>query len=246
LAVPVNLIVIVIVQAITLALVIRLFGRRSRLTLSDWLLAFAIGLSFGILMDAILGTYGIFDYLPHGTSSVPVPPRDLSVPVLLFNALASYGTASATVAAVWPRFLGGRGVSRRWLIVCGAIAFVGELGILLLPAGSVELLFAWGATITALGELVLVVNGKCGPLLALFAARDWRPFGRFWLFSVLVGAVYELVNGLARFWVWLPQSQLNETLLRLLIAVVGYLALFHPILVLFVLLRKDTKPHDST
>jgi hypothetical protein len=244
--VPINLVAIVIAQVITLAIIMRLFGRRSRLTLSEWQLAIGVGVGVGLLMDTILGMYGVFAYLPQGANAGHVSPRDLPLQVMLFNVLASYGIASATVSSLSDRFLSRYPPSRRWIAVCGAVTLCGELGILMLPLGSIWVLFAWGVIIVSVGEVVLYTDGKAGPFLSLLAARDWRPFGRFWLFCASVGAIYELVNSLLPFWVWLPESQVSSEVVKPLIVVVGYLALFHPLLVLFVLLSTERRVHNDT
>lgn len=235
---PINLVAIVVAQLITFAIIMQLFGRKTNLAISDWLLVVGVGTGLGLLMDAVIGTFGIFAYLPQGISGSPVVPRELPIHVLLFNAFASYGLASATVVPLSSHFLRQHSLSRRWMAVCGAVALCGVVGVLLFHPGSVAVLFAWGGTIIAFGELVLGVKRKTGPFLSLFTLNDWRPFGRFWLLCASVGAVYELVNSAFPFWVWLPDSHVSEVGMKTLIAVAGYLALFHPLVVLYVLLRK--------
>lgn len=231
---PSNLLIIVAAQALVLLLVWPILRRRWGGGDIRWLRVMAVGLVSGMTLDLVLGTRGVFGYwLPDVAR--PVEPGDLPLLMLLFNWFGSYGLAAATLVLVAPGCLGPWRRVTAWNVPLGLGVLAGLAGVLLLPSGHVGTMPAWGAVIVCAGEMVLCRVGRLGPLLALVAASEWRPLARFWAFCLLVGASYEAVNLTVPFWVWLPESALPQVALSALVALVGYVALFHPMLVLCVL-----------
>lgn len=234
---PTNLIIIVLAQAIILLIMLMFLKRTRQSSTINWPVAIGIGAGFGVLMDLVLGAYGIFAYLLPGWTKVPIDPRKLPVQVLIFNAIASYGLASASIAAIAPSIVVASRRNRGWSISTGLITVGGLLGVLLIQTASVGMMFAWGLVIIGTGELALHIAGKAGPFLAVLAKHDWHPLVRLWLCSSFLGATYEIINIMFPFWVWLPGSSINQTLLVGIIVSIGYVALLHPMAVLYILLN---------
>lgn len=236
--IPANLFVIVVVQGIVCMAVRSIVRTPDHRTLRHWLAAIAFGVVLGLAMDKALGAFALFGYLPSGAAGPVVDPRALSLATLLFNGAFSYGLAVATagvLAGIAPRTnLPSRST---WMSLCAAAVAVGGIGILLLPDGTFPMMFAWGSAVVGLGELVFITAGLVGPIVACLSGVDWRPLATLWAFSVAVGAAYEAVNWIAPFWVWLPQASHARALMSLMMIVLGYLVLFHPIVVYWTLLQ---------
>jgi len=230
-----NLLLIVIVQSIVLAVVLIWRRRRSGDATLNWIAAIAVGAVFGLAMDLSLGAQDVFAYHPLAGQPLAVQPRRLPMLLLIFNAIASYGIASVTAAAVAPRLVTLSRPGTGWALVLALAAIAGIGGVLLLPNGSLAILFAWGVVLIASGELALWGRAKSGPFLSLAAVRDWHPLSRLVRLSLLVGLSYELANAAFPFWVWLPGSSLGPIGLAALIALIGYVALLHPLTVLYLL-----------
>lgn len=241
--IPTNLLVIVTIQAfvfLCLLLTVKLFGISGPI---QWRVSFGVGIGFGVLMDSILGGDGIFAYLPSGPASAHLYPSELSFVLLVFNAIASYGIAALSIATIAPSLFENRyfiGKGSLWLgslIVCGLFLVV------LVPSHSLALMFAWGAVIIGFSELFLYLGKKTGPVLALFNEHNYRPFLKLFIFSSLVGSIYESANMAFPFWVWLPESSVNPNALTALVIFAGYFVLFHPMAALYTLLI-DAQPAE--
>lgn len=233
---PENLVIIVFAQAalfVALILGLQHFGFIQGL---DWPIAIGVGVGFGMLMDLVLGAYGIFGYHPAGHASQAVNPRDLPLHVLLFNAFASYGLASLSIATIAPHLVVSYRRTRNWSVRLGLVTTCGLLAVMIVPDRSVAMMFAWGIVIVGAGELALYVGGKTGPVLAFVAAKNYWPLLRLVSFSATVGISYESTNLAFPFWEWLPGSPSSKTTLVALVALVGYVALFHPMAALYVIL----------
>ena len=217
---------------ITFAIILQLFGRKASLAMTDWLLAFGVGAGLGLLLDAVIGTFGIFAYLPQGMTGPVVVPKELPLHVLLFNAFASYGVASRKSPHYRP-------------VSYVSILFQDDGWLYVAPLPCVEWLVSCyfiqeASQCCSPGEPQSshLANSSCASTrrlarFTLFALNYWRPLARL-SFVVRVGwlVLRRLVNSAFPFWVWLPDSHFSEVGLKALIAVAGYLALFHPWLVL--------------
>lgn len=237
--IPTNLVIIVLVQAIILSVLLILLKRFGTAEHIDWPVAIVIGVGFGVLMDVVLGGYDIFAYLPAGHMMGYVDPRELPIQVLLFNAIASYGLASLSVAAITSHLVITCQRNRNRLLLLGLLTICGLLAVIIVPARSVALMFAWGTVIVGASELILYIGGKTGPVLALLSGKDHRPFIILFVFSAALGSIYETINAFFRFWIWLPGSSASATALSILVALVGYMALFYPMLALYAICKGD-------
>ncbi|GEM_PF-807243 len=237
---PVNLLIIACCQAAIWAIV-RLLPHTGRIERYQWLKIAVIGTVFGILMDLLLGIAGLFAYLPEGAQAKPVEPKDLPLFLFFINAFLSYGLAVATTALIADSIIERRKSSKFWLFALGILVTLGTLGIFLSSPASLPMMFSCGMTIVAGGEFLLVINNQSGPLVLLFSNVSYLPFLKLWAFSILLGAGYEIANLYFPFWVWLPSSNISEINIRVLVIFLGYVALCHPIAVLWNFFGSKTK-----
>ena len=104
------------------------------------------------------------------------------------------------------------------------------------PAHTLWLMFSWGAVVLSASELLLCHGGKVGPILAFLIFRDYRPLLTLISFSIVVGSIYETVNMLFPFWVWLPGSSGSSLIIAIVIVLLGYFVLFYPLAALYILI----------
>ena len=239
---PGNLIVIVACQAALLIAALVLFRIANQRVGISWLLAGGIGVGFGVFMDAVLGIHGIFAYLPNGPQAPFVRPKDLPLEVLIFNALASYGVAAATVATISARVVTAGTPATSWSSRLTIAPLFGSIAVTLCAPASVPMMVAWGAILIGGGELALYVSGRSGPFLSLLSGSGWKPVVTLWAFSFVIGSIYEVCNTLFPFWIWLPGADVDTFRLKVLISTLGYMALMHPMAVLYILLDQ---PQDG-
>lgn len=239
---PANFTVIAFCQAIIWGIV-RILPHTSRLRGWQWARVAVIGTLFGAVLDPLLGAAGLFGYLPQGPGTPAVEAAQLPVYFLFFNAFISYGLVLATTALVSDFFIDNKNeqASLVWNIASGFIACFGIAGIILSPTGSLPMMFSCGLVIVTAGELLLGLYGRNGPLVLLCSGTDYRPFLKLWVFSILIGAGYEIANLFFPFWKWLPGTAIPEMWLQLLIITVGYFALIHPLATLWHLFGRRSK-----
>lgn len=235
--VPVNLLVIVAFQALVLGLAMLAARTRAARAQVSWVVAIATGAGVGILMDVVLSAHGIFAYLPDGPLSTPRVSRDLSLVLLAFNAVASYGLAAATAALISDCVVSVRPpLGPRWSVRLTTLPLVGVIAVTASPPSSIPMMFAWGLVLVGVGEVALSISGRAGPLLAIISRSDWRPALRFVTFAATIGVLYETCNFYFPFWVWLPNGVASPNVLKVLIPSLGYIALLHPLVTTYVLL----------
>lgn len=237
---PINLIYILVFQAFIWG-IIRILPNSNPLDRIQWMIVAATAILFGIAMDLVLGAFGIFAYLSEGPYAPPVEPHNLEIYLLLVNAFFSYGIAVATLALVAGSITVNYKRSIFWLFLMGIAAFAGILGIIFSPEASFAVLFSWGLVIVSAGEFFLMLNNRAGPVVMILARQSYFPFFKLWIFSIVVGASYELVNLIFPFWVWLPDSGISQTMLRILMIFFGYFALFHAITTFWILFGERMK-----
>ena len=207
-------------------------------------LSMAAGIVFSAAYDLILGRQGVFVY--GGSMGTNLIPGVGLTPVhLLANGAISYGAAFATVFYLrGPRSDIARPCGRLLhaaLIATIALAIAGDC---LSPPGSIWLMFCAGIAILGAGELICLLRGRPGPIVPLLTGRDWRPAGRLWLASLLIGSAYELANLVFPFWIWLPRGGLPPMVVECLVVGSGYVVLLHPMVVFWdsMGLTKSDKP----
>lgn len=232
---PRNLIVIILFQAVIWCIV-RILPNTSKMDKFQWITVAVMAIIYGISLDLILGNFGIFSYLPDGPEMRPVEPIELEIPLLVINSFASYGLAIATVALAANSFTVKTNRSEFWLIITGITFAIGLVGIIYLPPASIQIMVFLGMVLVSGGELLSVLNGRAGPLIALASGTSSVPFFKLWIFSTLIGVGYEVANYFFPFWIWLPGSDIPAIWLRILIIFFGYFALFHSMTILWVLL----------
>lgn len=237
---PINLVYIVLFQAFIWG-IIRILPNSNPLGRAQWAIVAATAILFGVAMDLVLGASGIFAYLSEGPFTPPVEPHNLEIYLLLVNAFFSYGIAIATLALVVDSITVSYKRSIFWLFLTGVAVFTGIFGIISSPEASFAVLFSWGLVIVSAGEFLLMLNDRAGPVVMLFVRRSYFPFFKLWIFSIVVGASYELANLVFPFWGWLPDSGLSQTTLRILMIFFGYFALFHAITALWFLSNAKRK-----
>lgn len=240
---PINLFYIVLFQAVIWAIV-RILPNSSQLDKKQWATVAATGLLFGVSMDLALGAFGIFAYLPDGPQASVIEPHNLEIYLLLFNAFISYGIAVATLAMVADSMTVESECSTFWMTAMRIAIFAGILGVIFSPTASFAILFSWGLVIVSSGELLLMLINHAGPLVSMLSQMSYVPFFKLWTFSIMIGASYEIANLFFPFWVWLPNSGISTNLLRLLIILLGYFALFHAITTLWVLFGGKIKNNE--
>lgn len=233
---PVNLVYIVLFQAFIWSLV-RILPNSNPLDRFQWAIVAITGLLLGIIMDLALGAFGAFAYLSEGPFASPVAPHNLEIYLLVVNAFFSYGIAVATLALVTDFITVDYKRSILWLILMIAAVMAGIIGIMFSPKSSLPMLISWGVVIVSAGEFLLMLSDRAGPLIAMLALNYYTSFFKLWIFSIVIGASYELVNLAFPFWIWLPDSGISQSLLRTLVIFFGYFALFHAITTFWVLLN---------
>ncbi|HUK36330.1 MAG TPA: hypothetical protein VLV86_20580 [Vicinamibacterales bacterium] len=235
--IPPNLLFIVVVQAAACLAVHVIVNTSTARSPGYWLASLGCGVALGLVMDKVLGAYRLFAYLPEGMAGPPVEPGMLALTTLVFNGAFSYGIAIATAGVLMD---GERrvGVALRWIVVPGAVVALGIAGILLLPSGTFRMMFAWGAVVLGVGEMILQISGGGGPFVAFLSGTTGQPLARLWIFSIAIGAVYETANWIAPFWVWLPDAGHSRPWTSVTVVVLGYVVLFHPIMVFWTLIRR--------
>jgi hypothetical protein len=239
---PLNFFFIIVVQSIVL-----IFLAVRRRTQSGY--SFAKVLALSLLPGIILGTFfdligGIFvthSYILTPSAVAPLCPCGLTFAQLLWNGVLSYGIAVATAYYI---VQGVTTVTKKRAIVLASAPLIVLLAsiykLFTLPKGTVEIFFACGFAVVAIGELLLLTRGTVGPILAAFVNRDIATLARGWLMVVLVAVSYELANHLFPFWKWVEDNGTSTTQVELLVIIFAYAGLFHPMIIFWQLLQRHT------
>lgn len=235
--IPVNLLIIIAVQFVVCVTTHALSRNRAALTGRFWFFSAWSGLVLGFAMDIVLGAYGVFAYLPDGIQGAAVEPSMLPLPTLFFNAVLSYGLAVSTFAFIARDAPTTAKNASAWVKVVAVVITVGVVSILAVPSGSLPMMVACGVVIIGCGEAVLLKYGLSGPIIALLSNASVLPLARLWAFSIGVGSIYEIANWLHPFWVWLPQSEIPPSTMRVVMILMGYVALSHPMFVFWTVAR---------
>lgn len=187
------------------------------------------GIPFGTVFDLVIGRYyGVFSY-PYA-----------SFFFLCLNGLLSYGFA---ICSAWlfpcrvhrhfSPILRVAGAAVAACVIVSAYVMNSTTNVTLMH------LFVTGSEILIFTEAVALSFGRVGPILAL-ARRDFRSLPSLILASIAVGATYEAANSYFGLWSWhaLVFGWTGEVMVVLL----GYFVLFHPMLILSRLLMGDPSP----
>ncbi|HTZ20717.1 MAG TPA: hypothetical protein VMC06_07530, partial [Opitutaceae bacterium] len=188
-----NFVVVIAVQLVTLVIVAFLTKAKARTLLNRIPLALLCGVIIGLFFDFLVGkSAAVFDYV--------VP---LTLPFAIMNGLFSYGTAILTAEILPVKFISNQSIQLRRLLlfVFGMLS----LGIICLTyRGHVAFLSALGSGLVLMGltEVLLVLwRRQTGPL-GQCLMRHGNAFLSLWLWSVVIGTIYESANLVFHLWRW--------------------------------------------
>jgi hypothetical protein len=220
----------VAVQAAVFLALARWRGKGVREVAAVLGLSLVAALPFGAVFDLLIGRAGdIFGYYLRPTPLF-----------FIVNGLFSYGLALATAtlfpAAIVPLPPRAGRYRRAALLAAGALA-AGVAANLLLGATLARMADA-GVIVVAVGEVVLALRGRSGPLGALLAG-EVMPLARFWAWSAALGLVYELANAYFPVWHWALFATLPRGTTEGFIVAFGYFVLFHPLVLAWQSVRQQ-------
>lgn len=180
----------------------------------------ALGLPLGLIFDFLIGRFGfVFTYEPFFPAWM----------FYLLNGLISYGLAVATLSLI-PEKL--PPVSSRknlqYTLPIAALCLVLMLRPFILP--DLAALFVRGALVLAVAESAAIWRGIEGPL-TLAVKRRWSPLVRLWVFSVILGLVYETANAVFPVWRWRPLDGISYRIHETIMILAGYFVLAYAIVV---------------
>lgn len=232
-----NFLVIILVQALFLFyLCVRRKIAVMRL-LSVLSVSMIMGLLFGYTFDSVFGILGLFTYTPQ--SQFALHGTGLTFFQLVINGLLSYGIAFATVYFLVPKRTKSKKLKYKNIYLLGMILSALIVGCLFyFTSKSLSSLFLSGSVVILLGEIVALLFNERGVILSLCIDRKYTTFIIFWINSISIGLLYEGVNYLFPFWVWLPGEYYSRTMIEVLVIVFGYVVLFHPMLIFWQLMQK--------
>lgn len=225
-------------------IVLLAMGSRHRLkrdyVIRVFFISMLLGVPTGILFDLLIGRgAGIFSYF-----------LEQNLVFLILNGMLSYGSAVAT-AATFPAEIRrhGRRLSRRdmRMMFAGAI-LIGTASLGLRLSNPIGEMFCAGIIVIVGSEIVALLAGWFGPI-ARISIGDIRPFCICWIYSVLIGAVYEIANAVFPVWQWTAGASLPRWSVEFFVVVFGYLVLFYPMILAWQLLLKNlvrTTPYQFT
>lgn len=185
--------------------------------------AMMLGLPLGLLYDHVVGDrQSVFSYVPA------------SAPELFWalNGMLSYGVAIATAALFDVQLPAHRSAHvQRVGFTLFVLAVVAMALLLMRPVHGVTAMFVWGALLIFAAEALAALCGRIGPFFALLKGNS-RPSAMLWASSVMLGAFYELLNGVFPLWHWSARSEIGFWCTEGLVIVLGYVVLLQPMLVL--------------
>jgi hypothetical protein len=226
--------IIIFVQAVTLLGFYFRYNRIRRLGVQELLISALYGVVLGALFDILLSMLGLYTYRSTSPMYQSIP-WGLSPLQLIVNGIFSFGLCVAAAYYITPQAKTCHSmVQRRIVIVILLGVIIASVVTLVFCKHPLVLLFAAGLSIVAAGELVLIVRSKIGLFLSILLTREYITVMRVWCLIMLIGVICEVVNYYASFWIWLPHNnEYPRYLLELLISIFGYIALVHPMIVMW-------------
>ena len=226
-----NFIFIIVGQLFVFCLGVRLRGLSVIKALRLSLFSMLLGLPMGLLFDIFIGRYqSIFSYERMPNTHF----------FWILNGILSYGLAIAT-AWLFPVNLA-RHQSINFKMIGILLISLSGSTIIFLTSISLPILqsmFAWGISLILCSEGLAALTDRTGPFMAL-AMHQFRPLMMLWSASILVGAIYEGLNGVFPLWSWHLSDEISFWNNEYLMISVGYVVLFQPMLILSRLVIKDT------
>lgn len=234
---PFNFFVIIFVQILTFLVLFSKYNHGHKFGIKELLVSILWGIMIGISFDILLATLGVYSY--RSTSpSYKAFPWGLSFVQLIVNGIFSFGPAVAAAYYITPKAHPLKNVFHKKVIAtCMLGVLVISVTLLFVVRSPLILLFAVGLSIISIGELVLVFRSKIGPMLSLILVRDYATLFRIWGMVIVIGLLCEVTNYFFPFWVWLPKAHYPHLWIETLIIIFGYVALFHPMIVMWQLRR---------
>lgn len=180
----------------------------------------ALGLPLGLIFDFLIGRFSfVFTY-------------ETFFPTWMFyllNGILSYGLAVATVSLI-PEKLAQ--LPSRKNLQC-TLPIAGLCLILLLqPFRLPDLvaLFVRGGLVLAIAESAAIWRRVEGPL-TLAAKHHFSQLVRLWIFSVILGVVYEASNAVFPVWRWRPLDGVSFPIYETIMVLTGYFVLAYTIVI---------------
>lgn len=180
----------------------------------------ALGLPLGLIFDVVIGRFSfVFTYEPF-------------VPTWMFyllNGLFSYGLAVATVSLI-PEKLPQHSSRKnlQYTLPITALCLILMLRPFMLP--DLVALFVRGALVLAIAESAAIWCRIQGPF-TLAAKGHLSPLVRLWVFSVILGLVYETANAVFPVWRWRPLDGISYLFHETIMILAGYFVLAYAIVI---------------
>lgn len=235
---PLTFFVIILAQLVIFLLVCIQVRDKVVITGKDVLLSALFGLILGITFDILLGFAGVFTYVGGAPQSQELPWK-LSTIQLVCNGIFSYGLTVLTVRLiVLKSYLVKNQIERKRLGIF-AVSIMAIFIVLVINSSSLVSLFLYGALIVTIGEFIMIIFSRTGPVLSLIIKREYSLFFRVWVKILIIGFLYELTNWIYPFWVFLPgETEYSHFLIESIIVLFGYVALFHPMIIFWQIMEE--------
>jgi hypothetical protein len=195
-----------------------------------------LGIPLGLVYDYFIG---------HGQSIFVYRGMPDSWLFTFANGALSYGLAIAAARFI-PFSLERLSGHQVRLVGAGILAFT-LLAVLLYLQVEMPILpsmFMFGAALILASEGLAVVAGFSGPVLSILRGRIF-PLAKIWLYGVIIGAAYELLNYVFPLWHWVLADSHPPLVVEALVIGLGYTALFLPMVLISHLLIRFNRPTDE-
>lgn len=180
----------------------------------------ALGLPLGLIFDFVIGRFSfVFTYEPFFPTWM----------FYLLNGLISYGLAVATVSLIpeeLPRISSRKNL--QYTLPIAALCLILLLRPFMLP--DIVALFIRGALVLAIAESAAIWRRVEAPL-TLAVKNHLSPLLRLWVFSVILGLVYEIANAVFPVWRWRPLNGISYLIHETVMVLAGYFVLAYAIVV---------------
>lgn len=224
---PINFFFILFGQVAVLLAVV-LLGKRRVLSSREFLISAVAGCVIGLTFDLTLNAREVFVYIGDGAS----PKYGLSLGQLVLNGIFSYGISVAT-ARYFPfqNKTPSQDLRRGAIVASSVLLVLSGVATYFTEPSSIAAMFVYGMVIICVGELLVLLAGDYGPLWRILANPTVQSIINLWSWIVGIGLFYELVNFIFPFWRWLPASAYGTWYIEGLVVALGYIVLFHPMMI---------------
>lgn len=230
---------IIVGAQVVLYLLFIIATRAKHHSFMELMLAGFIGIAFGSLFDIVFSYHKIYMHYPTG-DGLPLYDTGLTTAELVINGYVSWGLmlASAkllvdTLYKKEPKHFR-EGIPTLFFFLT-VLAF-GMFSTTVYTKGTIQYLFAAGAVLVSLGEVILYFAKKQS--IVLETLFSYKHFITVFTLALAYGLICEITNNLFPFWRFMPTSTSSRATIEFLIVFVGYLGLFHPAMVLWKLISR--------